>query len=170
MTMVDLSTILLSKTTASFGGTYCWMSPELLDPQRFGSKSRLTRESDCYALGMVIYEVSSLHSSRWPRIYPSQVLTGLRPFYHLCGYAPVLAVARGERPDKPLDAESLGLSHTLWGLVQSCWSESSSARPTARQLFDYLLPASRTWVPSPVYPTTEISPFNTTDSDSSSSL
>ena len=64
MTMVDLSTILLSETVASSGGTYCWMSPELLDPQRFGSKYRLTRQSDCYALGMVIYEVSRLHSSR----------------------------------------------------------------------------------------------------------
>ena len=63
MTMVDLSTILLSETAASFGGTCRWMSPELLDPQRFGSKGRPTRESDCYALGMVIYEVRLLHSS-----------------------------------------------------------------------------------------------------------
>ena len=34
------------------------MSPELLDPLRFGSSGRSTRESDCYALGMVVYEVS----------------------------------------------------------------------------------------------------------------
>ena len=43
------------------GGTYRWMSPELLDPERFGvpesEGSRPTRQSDCYALGMVIYEV-----------------------------------------------------------------------------------------------------------------
>ena len=37
------------------------MSPELLDPLRFGSSGRSTRESDCYALGMVVYEVSRLH-------------------------------------------------------------------------------------------------------------
>ena len=38
------------------------MSPELLDPERFGisasESDRPTRQSDCYALGMVIYEVS----------------------------------------------------------------------------------------------------------------
>ena len=63
MTMADLSTILLSETDVSSGGTLCWMSPELLDPRHFGSDGRLTRESDCYALGMVIYEVGWLHSS-----------------------------------------------------------------------------------------------------------
>ena len=44
------------------GGTRRWMSPELLIPERFGmhgsEAGRPTRQSDCYALGMVIYEVS----------------------------------------------------------------------------------------------------------------
>jgi len=44
------------------GGTRRWMSPELLDPERFGmpesEDNRPTRQSDCYALGMVIYEAS----------------------------------------------------------------------------------------------------------------
>ena len=40
------------------GGTIRWMSPELLDPDRFGiSDSRPTKQSDCYALGMIVYEV-----------------------------------------------------------------------------------------------------------------
>ena len=56
MTMTDLSTILLSETVVSSGGTLCWMSPELLESPP-GSNGRPTRESDCYALGMVIYEV-----------------------------------------------------------------------------------------------------------------
>lgn len=34
------------------------MSPELLDPERFEiTECRPTKQSDCYALGMVIYEV-----------------------------------------------------------------------------------------------------------------
>ena len=34
------------------------MSPELLDPDQFGiTDSRPTKQSDCYALGMVVYEV-----------------------------------------------------------------------------------------------------------------
>ena len=64
MIMADLSTILLSETVVSSGGTVCWMSPELLDPPRFGSDGQPTCESDCYALGMLTYEVSSLHPSR----------------------------------------------------------------------------------------------------------
>ena len=40
------------------GGTCRWMGPELLDPELFGVQGdRPTRQSDCYALGMVIYEV-----------------------------------------------------------------------------------------------------------------
>ena len=58
MTMTDLSTVVLSKTVVSPGGTLGWMSPELLDPPRFCSDGCPTRESDCYALGMVIYEAS----------------------------------------------------------------------------------------------------------------
>ena len=48
------------------GGTYWWMSPELMYPERFGvpksENQRPTRQSDCYALGMVIYEVG-VHAS-----------------------------------------------------------------------------------------------------------
>jgi serine/threonine protein kinase len=43
------------------GGTRRWMSPELLDPEMFGippsEGDRPSKQSDCYALGMVIYEV-----------------------------------------------------------------------------------------------------------------
>jgi len=43
------------------GGTRRWMSPELLDPEMFGmpesEDNRPTRQSDCFALGMVVYEV-----------------------------------------------------------------------------------------------------------------
>ena len=86
------------------------------------------------------------------------------------GYTPVPAVLRGERPEKPLDAESLGFSQTLWRLVQLCWSEASSARPTAQWLFDYLSAASLNWVPPPVYPTNGTDTPSSTGSDSSGSF
>ena len=69
---------LMSFTT---GGTTRWMSPELLDPERFGipesEDTRPTKQSDYYALGMVIYEVgarvnASVFSAvdwRYPRFY-----------------------------------------------------------------------------------------------------
>jgi len=56
---VDLSTIPLSATVMSAAGTAPWMSPELL----FSQNGQPTRESDRYALGMVIYEVSWWYSS-----------------------------------------------------------------------------------------------------------
>ena len=55
--------MLSNDTLVSFtaGGTCRWMSPELLDPEMFGvplsEGDRPTKRSDCYALGMVIYEV-----------------------------------------------------------------------------------------------------------------
>ena len=40
------------------GGSLRWMSPELLDPEKFNALDpRPTKESDRFALGMVIYEV-----------------------------------------------------------------------------------------------------------------
>ena len=173
MTMADLGTILLSESVVSSGGTLVWMSPELLNLPP-GSKDRPTRESDCYALGMVIYEVSRLYSLRYSLVYAYQVLTGLRPFYHFHAYKSVFttafAILRGERPAKPLDAESLGFTATLWGLVELCWSELGSTRPTARQLFDYFSSPSLTWDPPPVYPAIKADAFNIANSDSSDSL
>ena len=57
------ASLISNDTLMSFtaGGTRRWMSPELLDPEMFGipqsEGDRPTRQSDCYALGMVIYEV-----------------------------------------------------------------------------------------------------------------
>ena len=57
------ASLISNDTVMSFtaGGTHRWMSPELLDPELFGipqsEGDRPTRQSDCYALGMVIYEV-----------------------------------------------------------------------------------------------------------------
>lgn len=43
------------------GGTTVWMSPELLWPEKFKlDDAKPTRESDVYALGILIYEVCTL--------------------------------------------------------------------------------------------------------------
>ena len=57
MTITDLTATFLSEPGDSGGGTWSRMSPELLIPEAFGSDGRPTRESDCYALGMLVYEV-----------------------------------------------------------------------------------------------------------------
>jgi len=65
---VSQASLISNDSLMSFtgGGTRRWMSPELLDPERFGMPesegNRPTRQSDCYALAMVIYEVG-IHAS-----------------------------------------------------------------------------------------------------------
>ena len=60
---VSQVSLISNDTLMSFtgGGTRRWMSPELLDPERLGmpesENNRPTTQSDCFALGMVIYEV-----------------------------------------------------------------------------------------------------------------
>ena len=79
------------------------------------------------------------------------------------------ATLRGDRPGKPPGAKSLGFSDELWGLVQSCWSEITSTRPTALQLLDCLSLASPTWAPPAVYPVIVVDASSTAYSESTDS-
>jgi len=69
MALTDLSTIFLSNTAAPSCGTTRWMGPELLDPVSFSSGGLPSRVSDCYALGMTIYEVNGFFSPWSPFVY-----------------------------------------------------------------------------------------------------
>jgi hypothetical protein len=80
--------------------------------------------------------------------------------------AVIAVVIDGQRPEKPPNAESLGFSDSIWGLLQLCWSESSSTRPTAEQLFDELSSAADTWVPPPVYPAEAVTNNDIASADS----
>jgi len=78
------------------------MSPELLDPNRFGAPDpRPTKESDRFALGMVIYEVRALTSFFSP----------LRFSYGLIGAVRTRPIRRlGPREDQRCD---IGRDSTL---------------------------------------------------------
>lgn len=164
--MGDLGTIFFSDSVDSLGGTLPWMSPELLNSLRPGSDICPSHESDCYALGMVIYEVNSLYLSRWFLVddMKFQVLTGRQPFYGLSALQIVVAIAEGGLPGKPLDTACLGFSTELWELTQSCWGRPASGRPTAQRLLDYLSGTTHDWVP----PSTHPIPEPDTDSNTSS--
>jgi hypothetical protein len=135
------------------GGTHRWMSPELLDPDQFGipesEGDRPTRQSDCYALGMVIYEVST--SSRRLtfadiRAGLSQVLCGVLPFYQIeSGYLVMDAVLVGRRPEKPEGAARLGFKDELWTIVEQCWRGNRDERPRVEEILCCLNDATAFW-------------------------
>jgi len=105
------------------GGTIRWTSPELFDPAQFGLKeARPTEKSDCYALGMVIYEV----------------LSGQVPFAHCVDTVVILDVMRGERPRRPQGAQGAWFTGGLWGMLELCWESQPGDRPSLRTVLQCL--------------------------------
>jgi len=106
-------------SSAMLDGTIRWMSPELLDPGKFGmQESRPTKESDCYALGMVIYEV----------------LSDGGPFGLLSEAAVILRVLRGERPRRPEGDEGRLFTDGIWGILDLCWRSQPRERISAKAI------------------------------------
>jgi serine/threonine protein kinase len=114
------------------GGTFRWMSPELFDPENFGLKdSRRTERSDCYALGMVIYEV----------------LSGQLPFSCHASYAVVARVLKGQRPERPQGAEREWFGNGVWEVLERCWTPKPDERPRIRDVLQRLEEVSGFWTP-----------------------
>ena len=132
LTIVSDSTHPETTTSSEGAGTMRWMSPELLDPERFDSKNaRHTRESDCYALGMVILEV----------------LTEQAPFPCCSNMVVMRKIVEGERPDRPQGREAGWFTDDLWGMLEQCWSPKPKLRPTVESILKYLERGSATWEP-----------------------
>lgn len=141
------ATSLVSSSSLTRGGTHRWMSPELLFPDEFGlPDSRRTKYSDCYAFGMVIYEV----------------LSGKTPFYHYEAFAAIAKVGKGGRPERPQGAEGKWFTDILWNILERCWAHKREGRPMIEDVLQFLEEASGSWTPpSPLTtegPTTMDSP------------
>jgi len=94
------------------------MSPELIDPQRFGFEiSRPTKSSDCYALGMVIYET----------------ISGKLPFHKHTDLTVFVKVLKGKRPSREVD-----FADDLWKMLELCWMPQHDRRPCTEDVLQCL--------------------------------
>jgi len=97
-------------STASGGGTWRYMAPERLLPDRYGCQSgRATFSSDIFSLGLVIYEVYSGHIP-YPESRSEKVVNDV--------------AVHGIRPTRPLRLSS----DYLWHLVEVCWHQDCAER------------------------------------------
>ena len=94
------------------------MSPELIHPEQFGLKKRCpTESSDCYALGMVIYEIIGGHP----------------PFHGHTDIAVSIKVLSGERPPR-----GARFTDDLWEILGLCWVPQPSDRPSIEDVLQRL--------------------------------
>ena len=85
------------------------MSPELIAPEKFGlSKGCPTKSSDCYALGMVIYET----------------ISGGIPFHECIETVVYVKVMLGEHPSR-----CAVFPEDLWKMMELCWMFQPDGRP-----------------------------------------
>lgn len=86
------------------------MSPELIALRRFGFKdSRPTKPSDCYALGMVVYET----------------ISGNLPFHEDTDLTVFLRVVEGKHPSR-----GVKFTESLWKMLELCWAPQPNDRPS----------------------------------------
>jgi len=107
------------------------MSPELFDLESPGH--RPTKFSDCYALGMVIWEV----------------LSGRLPFYRFAKWVVSGKVLSGDRPERLQGEEGVWFTDEVWEVLGSCWMTQPEGRPSIEDVLQCLEKASRSWKPPP---------------------
>lgn len=123
--LADFSLVRLIPEPSTFmstcigGGTFGWMSPELINPQSFGLEEAMpTRESDYYALGMLIYEV----------------LGGKVPNMKHSHFVSLVKIVDGERPKRPEGEEGKHFSDELWCIIGKCWEHNPRDRAHVREV------------------------------------
>ena len=107
-----------------------WMSPELFDPKMFDLNGDYrTESSDCYAFGMLIYEV----------------LSGHVPFHTYPAHCVFVQALEGERPERPQGPEGRWFTDDIWKILEDCWKAKPGDRPRADRVLQRLEEASKFW-------------------------
>jgi hypothetical protein len=111
------------------------MSPELLDPDI--QVHLRTTHSDCYAFGMVIYEV----------------LDRRLPFYQYTDPAVFGKVVKGERPGRPRGPEgAVVFADDVWEVLGLCWAPLPQDRPGVKDVLKCLEKVASSWTPPSLLP------------------
>jgi len=105
------------------------MSPEYFDPEIRGHCQ--TTHSDCYAFGMVVYEV----------------LSGRAPFYQYEDSIIPGKVFGGDRPEIPRGAEGAHFTGDVWEMLERCWTPQPANRPKVADVLLRLEDVSGSWIP-----------------------
>ena len=96
-----------------------WLAPEITEPPRRGHVMvRESKAADVFAFGMLAVEI----------------FTGEVPFVEQGEEAVVLQILKGGRPKMPEDAQEVGLTIEMWGLIESCWRQNPKKRPTIKNV------------------------------------
>lgn len=114
--------------TAVVTGSRNWMAPERL------TGGLVTKPSDIYAFGMVVYEVNLAFRCTWYlTLYYDKIYTNKNPLSHITTYSDFLkrVVGADVRPKKPDEEEAPKLCDDMWELARRCWTKDPLLRPTA---------------------------------------
>ena len=97
-----------------------WSAPEFID----GSNQDVTGSTagDVFAFGM----------------FGVELFTGKVPFNEPIDHNVLLLIRQGERPEKPVYAEAVGLTPEVWNVLERCWQQNPEQRPTMKEVVEEL--------------------------------
>ena len=75
-----------------------------------------------------------------------QVLCGHKPYVEITSDVSLMnAIMEEVRPEKPERAACLGFTQNLWRMLEQCWLEDRSARPSVEDILPCLNDAALHW-------------------------
>jgi len=112
-----------------------WTAPEILN----GGPHN--KQTDIFSFAMIMIEVrhgryTACRGLAHCHFVSIQIFTGTIPFNNYVTIAAMLAVAKGERPPRPVHPT---FTDTLWTLTQRCWDHTPHLRPEISEALEVLL-------------------------------